>query len=61
LNWREWNLSEEENVSGFEGIQQLAEYVALSGDTIEDRMLELALDKLMSREASRLAAQRKRL
>ena len=44
-----------------ERIQQLAEYVALSGDTIEDRVLELALDKLMSREVSRLATQRRRL
>ena len=42
-------------------IQQLAEYIALSGDTAEDRVLELSLDKLMAREVFRLAAQQRRL
>jgi len=42
-------------------IQQLAQYVTLRGDTLEDRGLELALDKLMAREVFRLAAQQRRL
>ncbi|MBC8446590.1 MAG: hypothetical protein H8D78_02465 [Chloroflexi bacterium] len=42
-------------------IQQLAEYVALGGDAAENRVLELALDKIMAREESRLVAQRTRL
>jgi hypothetical protein len=44
-----------------ERIQQLAEYITVRGESAEDRVLELALDKIVALEEARLVAQKERL